>query len=57
MVYKANELLARLTHLSLWGVDSDGDLEFVGTSKEWRKAQDEGADDSKMNIDNDKWIE
>lgn len=33
----AYQLLARLTHLTLWGQDEDGELEFVGTNDQWKK--------------------
>lgn len=35
--YKAYELGAFLNCLQLAGQDSDGDLEWVGTSKQWGK--------------------
>lgn len=41
MIYNAYELLAMLRHLTLWGVDDDGDLEWCGTDAQWRLARDE----------------
>ena len=38
---RAYELHALLTHLTLTGQDEEGNLEFVGTNKKWRKAKDE----------------
>lgn len=38
MIYVAKELLAKLTHLSLWGVDEDGELEWCGTREQWYQA-------------------
>lgn len=32
---QAYQLLARCTHLTLWGQDEDGDLEWVGTNDHW----------------------
>lgn len=36
----AYQLLARLTHLSLCGQDGFGDLEWIGTYKQWMNVQD-----------------
>jgi hypothetical protein len=36
MVYKANELLAKLRLLVLSGQDIDGSLEWIGNDKEWK---------------------
>lgn len=33
----AYELLADLRHLTLVGQDEDGDLEWVGTDKQWNR--------------------
>lgn len=35
----AYELLPRLTHLTLVGVDDEGNLEFIGTEKQWKQAE------------------
>jgi hypothetical protein len=37
----AFELLARCRKLTLWGVDDDGELEWVGTKKQWRESEAE----------------
>jgi hypothetical protein len=38
MIYIANELLLKLTHLALVGVDGDGQLEWCGTREQWEMA-------------------
>ena len=35
---RAEELLTRCVYLTLWGQNEDGELEWVGTEKEWKKA-------------------
>lgn len=32
------ELLPKLTHLTLTGVDDEGNLEFIGTNDQWLQA-------------------
>jgi hypothetical protein len=39
MIYKAYELLPKLKHLTLSGQNKDGDLEFIGTTEEWQRAE------------------
>ena len=34
----AYELLPRLTHLTLVGIDDEGELEFIGTNHQWLMA-------------------
>lgn len=36
MIYTARELLAKLRHLTLVGQNEKGELEWVGTDKNWR---------------------
>lgn len=36
-VWRAEDLLSRLTHLILMGTDEDGELEFCGTRENWEK--------------------
>lgn len=38
MIYQANELLAKLRHLTLCG-QADGELEFMGKIEDWREAE------------------
>lgn len=38
MVYQAQELLLKLTHLTLAGQNYFGELEFIGTNEQWAKA-------------------
>ena len=38
MIYVAKDLLGKLTHLSLWGQNEDGDLEWAGTREQWHLA-------------------
>lgn len=37
----ANELLAKLNNLTLCGQNEDGELEWIGTAKQWKKARTE----------------
>lgn len=37
MTFIAKDLLARLTHLTLVGIDDEGQMEWVGTDEQWRK--------------------
>ncbi len=37
----AYQLLARLNHLSLIGQDEDGDLEWMGTYRQWMEVSKE----------------
>ena len=39
MIYQANELLLKLTHLTLVGQNEDGELEWVGTVEAWNKTK------------------
>lgn len=40
MVYKAQDLLSKLEHLTLSGKDNrNGELEWIGTSYEWDVAE------------------
>jgi hypothetical protein len=41
MVYLAKELLAKLRHLTLWGQNAKGELEFAGEQKQWDKVEAE----------------
>lgn len=36
MIYQANELLAKLRHLTLVGQDEEGKLKWVGTQEHWK---------------------
>lgn len=38
---KAYELLAKLRHLTLWGQDVCGELEWVGTYQDWVLVEEE----------------
>jgi hypothetical protein len=40
MIYTAKELLAKLKHLTLVGME-DGQLQFIGTEKEWKASEKE----------------
>lgn len=40
-IYTAKELLPKLRNLVIWGQDEDGDLEWMGTDKEWKQAERE----------------
>lgn len=35
---QAYQLLAKLRYLTLWGQDEEGNLEWCGTSHQWRMA-------------------
>ena len=37
-IHIACELLAKLTHLTLAGQNDEGQLEWIGTDKQWEKA-------------------
>jgi len=40
MIYNQQELLAKLTHLTLVGQSEwNGDLEFIGTDEAWAKTK------------------
>lgn len=45
-VMQASELLGNCRHLTLCGVDEDGNLEWIGTGQQWVNAQVE-----KINIE------
>lgn len=42
MIYIAQELLLKLTHLTLVGQNVDGELEWVGTDEQWAKTKING---------------
>jgi len=48
MIYTAKNLLSRLTHLTLAGIE-DGQLEFIGTDKAWTRVTQE---DDGVNFNN-----
>jgi hypothetical protein len=37
MIYFAYELLPKLRHLTLSGVNEEGELEWIGTFQEWQE--------------------
>lgn len=39
MVYLAKELLPKLTHLTLCGINFEGELEWIGTKEDWNEAE------------------
>lgn len=45
-IYLAKELRSKLNNLTLVGENDDGELEWVGTNKQWLKAiEDESIDE------------
>lgn len=38
MIYQANELLAKLNNLQIWGQNKDKDIEWFGTNEQWEKS-------------------
>lgn len=38
MIYRAGDLLAKLHHLTLSGVNDEGVLEWIGTDMQWHYA-------------------
>jgi hypothetical protein len=41
MLYLAKELKAKLKYLTLTGQNADGELEFIGSTEDWLKANEE----------------
>lgn len=41
MIYLASELLAKLRNLALCGQNAEGELEWIGTSKQWESSENE----------------
>lgn len=39
MIYPASELLAKLNLLALCGQNEDGELEWIGSDKQWDKLE------------------